>query len=319
MSEKTDPPGSPLVSPERRRAAADSPERDLSHDSAVDVRSSEVQESILDLGSVMASIAKTVDTSQFIPANWPTPAMTAAMASIAKTVNTSQFVPANWPTPAMTAAMASIAKTVDISQFVPANWPTQALAAAISPFTTSTRAVAQTVNIRSMAGILAAVSSNIAGLNLDRLSATTIALQTVGRGFTEPSIILPGYDRVARQMLSELGLQYSWSAEEELPFTPSSDDTAFAIIQAQVPEAANAMDTAVEQLSTPFLSRRSVRNSLAWLCATLVVVAYIGGAVLPPPWGTIVLTLLGVSGTSAHSAYKAIAPGGNPKPTEPTD
>ena len=62
---------------------------------------------------------------------------------------------------------------------------------------------------------------------------------------------------------------------------------------------AMAVDKAAAKVRTPFWTRRAVRNSLAWMLVTLVSVVYVAGVASPPPWGSILSVLLGISNDTA--------------------
>ena len=144
---------------------------------------------------------------------------------------------------------------------------------------------------------------------LTNLTATDFVTRTVGRGFTSPSMDSKWFDSAAHDVLSELGLQSSVEPDV-IPFAPSLDDSAYAVFQAHAPDVAQAIDAAAERVRTPFWATSTVRNALAWFVASVVVIVYVGGTVLWPPWGAVVVALLGVGGVTAPGAYKSITSGG---------
>lgn len=88
---------------------------------------------------------------------------------------------------------------------------------------------------------------------------------------------------------------------------PSDDDLAYDVISEADSDLAQAVDMAAGKVRTPFWNTRQVRNALAWMLVSVAISLYVVGAVLPFPWGTVLNTLLGLSGVSAIDAYRLAA------------
>ncbi len=115
-----------------------------------------------------------------------------------------------------------------------------------------------------------------------------------------------GYRTAVDALLRSIGFDH----ESELPdmsVGPTSDDTAFRVIAQASPETAAAIALAADKARNPLLPAHIIRNMLAWLMVGLIVVAYVGGSVLFPPWGSVVVALLGVSGVTAPAVHKKIS------------
>jgi len=148
---------------------------------------------------------------------------------------------------------------------------------------------------------------------LKSLKATDFVTRAVGGGFANPSMYSEWFDSAAHDVLAELGLQGSVEPDI-IAFAPSLDDSAYAILRTHAPDIAQAIDAAAERVRTPFWRTSTVRNALAWIVASVVVILYVGGTVLWPPWGVVVVALLSAGGVSARSAYKSITGGGERPP-----
>ena len=148
---------------------------------------------------------------------------------------------------------------------------------------------------------------------LKSLKATEFVTRAVGGGFANPSMYSEWFDSAAHDVLAELGLQGSVEPDI-IAFAPSLDDSAYAILRTHAPDIAQAIDAAAERVRTPFWRTSTVRNALAWIVASVVVILYVGGTVLWPPWGVVVVALLSAGGVSARSAYKSITGGGERPP-----
>ena len=144
---------------------------------------------------------------------------------------------------------------------------------------------------------------------LKGLNTTDLLTRVVGAGFTGPSMPSGWFDSIAHRVLADVGLQ-GLAEPEVIQFTPSLDDSAYAVLEAQAPDIAEAINAAAEQVTTPFWSTSTVRNSLAWLVAGVVVILYVGGTVLWPPWGAVAVALLSAGGVTAPSVHRSIAKGG---------
>ncbi len=117
---------------------------------------------------------------------------------------------------------------------------------------------------------------------------------------------MAGYRTATEALLRSIGFDH----ESELPnlgVRPTSDDTAFRMIAQASPETATAIALAADKARNPLLSAHIIRNMLAWLVVGLIVVAYVGGTVLFPPWGPIVVAVLSASGVTAPVAHKKIS------------
>ncbi len=115
-----------------------------------------------------------------------------------------------------------------------------------------------------------------------------------------------GFDEAARTLLDDLGWNAAVSGRD-IVFAPSTDDSAYEAIAEVAPDVAMAVDKAAAKVRTPFWTRRAVRNSLAWMLVTLVSVVYVAGVALPPPWGSILSVLLGISGVSGPAVYRLVS------------
>ena len=141
------------------------------------------------------------------------------------------------------------------------------------------------------------------------------ALRNVGPATVIVRGQIPGFHEAAHALLDDVGLrgdEVDLAGDEvdldEVAFAPSDDDRAYEAIHQAAPVIADAVDAAAASVKTPFWSTRAVRNALAWMLVSLAVTGYVLGAVLPQPWGTILSTVLGLSGVSAVDAYKLAAP-----------
>ncbi len=137
------------------------------------------------------------------------------------------------------------------------------------------------------------------GLDTSRLAEQLLASSA-------PQIRLVAYDEAARHLLRELRVQAD-TQSDPIPFVPSSNDSAFRAIEQAAPEVAAAIDMAAANTRISFWKKKVVRNARAWLLVTLVIVAHVGGTVLFPPWGSIVVALLSAGGVSAPGVYKHVA------------
>lgn len=91
-----------------------------------------------------------------------------------------------------------------------------------------------------------------------------------------------GYEAAARTLFSSLGIDVV-PGLRALDIRPTDDDTAFLAIQEASPEVVGAIVRAAEIAGNPLLPARVIRNMLAGLLATLIVIAYVGGTVLFTP------------------------------------
>ena len=135
------------------------------------------------------------------------------------------------------------------------------------------------------------------------MGAKRMVVEALGPGFDGPSMRLKSFESTARELFDALDLDTAALGTEVL-FTPSLDDTAFDAIKDEAPDVAQIIEQVASHAALPFWSRRAVRNALAWFLGTVVVVAYVGGAVLLPPWGAIVAALLSGSGVTAPAAFR---------------
>ena len=116
-----------------------------------------------------------------------------------------------------------------------------------------------------------------------------------------------GLDDAATTLLETLGIEAE--VDDSVPILlPSDDDLAYDVISEADPDLAQAVDMAAGKVRTPFWNTRQVRNALAWMLVSVAIGLYVVGAVLPFPWGTVLNTLLGLSGVSAIDAYRLAAP-----------
>ena len=122
-----------------------------------------------------------------------------------------------------------------------------------------------------------------------------------------PSVAsVAGYRTATEALLRSMGFDH----ESELPglsVRPTSDDTAFRVIAQASPETAAAISLAADKARNPLLPSHIIRNMLAWLVVGLIVIAYVVGTVLFPPWGPIVVALLSSSGATAPAVYRKIS------------
>ncbi len=143
------------------------------------------------------------------------------------------------------------------------------------------------------------------------LGTIDLVTRVVGGGFSGPSMRSEWYDSTARHVLADLGL-LGPVGPDVIRFTPSYDDSAYAVLEAQAPDVAQAISAAAERVTSPFWSKSTVRNSLGWLVATVVVILYVGGTVLWFPWGAVVVALLSSGGVTAPNVYRGITKGDGP-------
>jgi hypothetical protein len=214
---------------------------------------------------------------------------------------------------AMSQALTSFDTSSAISQILKNLDTTSAISKALTNIDT-TSAISQILKNLDTTSAISQALTNIDTTSaiskaLTNLTATDFVTRTVGRGFTSPSMDSKWFDSAAHDVLSELGLQSSVEPDV-IPFAPSLDDSAYAVFQAHAPDVAQAIDAAAERVRTPFWATSTVRNALAWFVASVVVIVYVGGTVLWPPWGAVVVALLGVGGVTAPGAYKSITSGG---------
>mgnify|MGYP000047029375 CR=1 FL=1 len=115
------------------------------------------------------------------------------------------------------------------------------------------------------------------------------------------------YAGALRELFSDLDLPTFDASTVGFDVEPTRDSSAYLAILEVSPETAAAIDDAAALIRTPFWSREVVRNTLAWFLATVVGLAYVGGTVLFPPWGPLVVALLSAGGVTVPETYRSIA------------
>jgi len=136
------------------------------------------------------------------------------------------------------------------------------------------------------------------------LSQAIGAMATTGR-FMRSSRFADSYIEATTTLLASLDI--GDLDLDGLDVGPTRDSAAYEAIAAASPETAAAIDAAAEHVRLPFWSRVVVRNTLAWLLASIIVSAYVAGTLLFPPWGALVVAILSAGGVTGPSAYKAVA------------
>ena len=114
-----------------------------------------------------------------------------------------------------------------------------------------------------------------------------------------------GFRTSAEALFETMGLEDT-SDLTEVDIRPTTDESAFLAIAGASPEVAAAISSAAENAGNPLLPAHVIRNMLAWLVVIVIVVAYIGGTVLFPPWGPVLVASLSASGLTAPAAYGRI-------------
>ena len=115
------------------------------------------------------------------------------------------------------------------------------------------------------------------------------------------------YAGALRELFSDLDLPTFDASTLGFDVEPTRDSSAYLAILEVSPETAAAIDDAAALIRTPFWSRVVVRNTLAWFLATVVGLAYVGGTVLFPPWGPVMVALLSAGGVTVPETYRSIA------------
>ena len=116
------------------------------------------------------------------------------------------------------------------------------------------------------------------------LSQAIGAMATTGR-FMRSSRFADSYIEATTTLLASLDI--GDLDLDGLDVGPTRDSAAYEAIAAASPETAAAIDAAAEHVRLPFWSRVVVRNTLAWLLASIIVSAYVAGTLLLPPWGAL--------------------------------
>ena len=251
-----------------------------------------------------------LDPNSFAGARGAAAALVGMQSSLSK-LGMSNFTSANGATAALVGMQSSLSK-LGMSNFTSANGAAAALVGmqsnlsklGMSNFTSANGATAAALGIQSVVSKL-----DTGFLSVGRATAALMGMQSALAKLDTRKLVanvrgpIPGFNNAARSLLEDVGFSGE-SVDDAVMFTPSEDDRAFEAIHEVAPDIAAAVNLAAAKVRTPFWSRRTVRNALAWMLVMVVVTLRGIGLVLPEPWKSILALLLDLGGISAVGAYK---------------